>query len=119
MLFRSLAVLGRDEDAADQISAYFMLSGYEREDQEYGIAGAIWYFRTNSSSSRRHHFSDEHSSPAQRRVNIACWAYGKDPQVFDWVLKAATVPRRRALRCEQEYEQLQRSIRQLLGSSLK
>lgn len=113
-----LPVLGREEDAADQISVYLLLTDPDVETQQYGIAGGLWFFRTSRSPFTIQHLSGEHGLAQQRQANIACWAYGSDPVAFAWALDAGRVTNERAARCSAEFQQLKRSVEQLLGSSL-
>jgi hypothetical protein len=111
----NLPVLGREEDAADQISTFFLLNGSTRE-ALFGLDGAMWFFRDKSLFYTRQHFGGEHSLDPQRRINLACWAYGKDPNMFRWVVSARQLPPDRAVRCAREYAQLDYAVRALLGS---
>lgn len=117
---QSLPVLGREEDAADQISAFLVLGD---EELAPALAGAIWFFGPKATLfpgfySQRH-LSDEHSLGPQRAANIACWAYGRDPQRYAWALQAARVTSQRAARCADEYAQLDRSVRGLLKDAIR
>lgn len=112
----NLPVLGRNEDAADMISTYLILQ--EPALADWGIAGGLFFFSQPNSLipgffSQRH-LADEHSLDPQRAVNLACAAYGKDPRRYVWAMHAARVTERRAVRCAGEYEQLDRSVRELL-----
>lgn len=113
----NLPILGREEDAADQLSTFFILS--EEKFSVQGISGALYFFRSQPLFFTRQHLSGEHGLAPQRRANIACWAYGKDPVRFQWALRAANVSPDRAVRCQQEYKQLDASVRQLLQGRLR
>lgn len=114
-----LPVLGREEDAADQISLYLLLTDPELETQQYGVAGGLWFFRAIRSPFTRQHLAGEHGLAQQRQANIACWAYGRDPVAFAWALDAGRVSESRAQRCAAEFMKLEAAVRQLLGNSLK
>ncbi len=108
-----LPVLGREEDAADQISAYFFLNG-NTQNAVFALDGALWFFRSKVLFYTRRHFSDEHSLGPQRQSNFACWAFGKNPDLYRYVLTAKYITPERAARCSGEYRQLSGSVRKLL-----
>jgi hypothetical protein len=110
----NLPVLGREEDAADQISAYFLLNG-DSGQALFGLDGAMWFFRDKTLLYTRQHFGGEHSVDPQRRINLACWAYGKNPDMYKWVTTTRQLPASRAPRCAREYAQLDFAVRSLLG----
>ena len=117
---QGLPVLGREEDAADQISTFLILEEPALADR--ALAGGVWFFSSpklvpNFFSQR--HLSDEHGLDPQRVANIACWAYGRDPQRYVWAMHAARVTNQRAARCYNEYAQLDRSVRELLKDSMR
>ncbi len=112
----SLPVLGRNEDAADMISTYLILK--EPALAESGVAGGLFFFGRQTTLipgffSQRH-LSDEHGLNPQRAVNLACAAYGKEPQRYVWAMQSAQVSNQRAGRCANEYAQLERSVSELL-----
>lgn len=111
-----LPVLGREEDAADQIGTFFVLGS---ANAPTALAGALWFFRGKTVIYTRKHFSDEHSMGPQRQSNLACWAYGKDQQKFGYLLNGGYLPQARASRCAAEFAKLDRSVRQLIGSRLR
>jgi hypothetical protein len=117
-IFR-LPVLGREEDAADQISLYLLLTDPDKETRQYGVAGGLWFFRATRSPFTLQHLAGEHGLAQQRQANIACWAYGSDPVAFAWTLEAGRLSQSRAERCAAEFGQLERAVRQLLGRALK
>ena len=111
-----LPVLGREEDAADMIATYLILQEPALADK--GLAGGLFFFSKPTSLvpgffSQRH-MSNEHGLNPQRAVNLACAAYGKEPQRFVWAMHAARVSSQRANRCAAEYVQIDRSVRELL-----
>lgn len=111
-----LPVLGREEDAADQIGAFFLLHS---NIAPYGLAGALWFFRSKTLIYTRRHFSDEHSVGPQRQSNLACWALGKDPHRYQYLLRGGYLTKERAARCGVEYSRLDSSVRKLLGGNVR
>lgn len=112
-----LPVLGREEDAADQIAAYLLLNTTGNSSSS-GLAGALWFFRSNTLFYTRRHFSSEHSLGPQRQSNLACWAFGKDPQRYQYLLVGKYLTRERAARCGGEYSRLDSTVRKLLSNNL-
>jgi hypothetical protein len=104
-----IPILGREEDAADQFSAYVMLRLGKSEARRM-ILGAA-YLRAKElpepePASARDKFSDEHSLPAQRAFNVLCIAYGADKKLFSDIVKNDILPRQRAEICDIDYDDL-------------
>jgi hypothetical protein len=111
-----LPVLGREEDAADQIAAFFIL---RTDTAPQALSGALWFFRSKTLLYTRRHFSDEHSVGPQRQSNLACWALGKEPYRYQYLLRAGFLTKERAVRCSGEYSRLDSSVRKLLGDNVR
>lgn len=113
-----IPVLGRQEDAADQFSAYVMLR-LSRGEARRLILGATYHYAAQVPEREvtvpRHSFSDEHSTPAQRAYNVLCIAYGADKKLFSDVVKDGMLPKRRAEICEMEYDDLAFAMTMLIG----
>lgn len=114
-----LPLLGREEDAADQIGAYFILQS-PGNSASSALAGALWFFRSDSSLFyTRRHFSDTHSLGPQRQSNLACWAYGKDPNRYQYLLVGKQLTDERSLGCADEYQKLNSTVHKLLGNNIR
>lgn len=114
-----IPVLGGEEDAADQVSAYIYLQvGYEQSRRL--IAGTAYAYLheavSGDSPTSLADFADEHSTPAQRAYNVLCMAYGADPELFGYVVgeQKGFLPKQRAMYCEEEYEQVQDAYEALI-----
>ncbi len=74
-------VLGREEDAADQVSAYIMLHLGKAEARRL-IGGVAYAYKTEADAATAPptmtQFADVHGTPAQRFYNVLCIAYGAD-----------------------------------------
>ena len=96
-LFRLLKipVLGREEDAADQLSAYYLLQ-LPKERKRALIFGSAYAFasqlkirrprdlsRLRLQLARHVALASEHGTTAQRLYNVLCLAYGSDKELFD------------------------------------
>jgi hypothetical protein len=101
-------VLGREEDAADQIAAFIMVQ-FGRDIARTTIKGAAW--KWYSRDWNRPALWDEHSTAPQRLATYLCMAFGKDPDAFKDFVDAGWLTAERAPNCKREYEQAQRAFR--------
>jgi Putative metallopeptidase len=121
-----IPILGREEDAADQLAAYYMLQ-FPREKKRPLILGAAYAYaselkvrRARDLSRRRlevgRHitFADEHGTPAQRLYNLLCLAYGSDKELFAELVDKGYLPKDRAEFCEDDYRQIDFAYRTLV-----
>ena len=105
-----IPVFGREEDAADMFSAYFMLQFAPRDAHTLVIATA-YLSATEARQDQKlvpslKDYANEHELPAQRYFNLLCMAYGSNPKLFADVLALGKLPRDRAEGCEDEYNQI-------------
>jgi hypothetical protein len=103
----SLPVLGREEDAADQIAGFIMLQ-FGKDVARTAIKGTAYTWLSFARQSRPAYW-DVHSTPAQRFYNFLCIGYGGDPATFKdladkWLSKA------RIETCAQEYKQVRNAF---------
>ncbi len=103
---RRWPVLGREEDAADQIATLVVLQGRLSGP---ALSGAIGFFDRDAGAQS---MGDVHSLDPQRRINIACWAWGADPRAYANL--ARIVPAQRRPSCRGEYLQMRDSVAVLL-----
>lgn len=105
-----LAVLGKEEDAVDDISAVMFIVNKDFDVPWHGTRALINVAPGASA------FADEHSFSAQRYFSALCLIYGSDPVGFapyvgsqdDWLL-----PPERAQRCPSEWQTKQAALKQL------
>ena len=113
-----LPVLGREEDAADQVSAYIMLQLGKVEVRRL-IGGVAYAYKTEAEAATKPptmtHFADVHGTPAQRFYNVLCIAYGADKQLFGDIVEKGYLPKDRAEDCEDEYKQVAYAYEKLIG----
>jgi hypothetical protein len=122
-----IPVLGKEEDAADLISAYLMLQ-FPAHEKRGLILGAAYSYaselnvRTPRDLNRRRlrfarHASaaNEHSTPAQRLYSLLCMAYGADSVLFAPVVERGYLPKDRAEMCDDEYAQIDFAYRTLIA----
>ena len=114
----SIPLFGREEDAADQFSAYLMLQ-FAPEDARKLILGAAFLGAKDAMEAQKQNaslkdFADEHGLPAQRYFNLLCMAYGADPKTFGNAVKIGQLPAERAEGCADEYKQVQYAFERLI-----
>ena len=80
-----LPTFGREEDAADQVSAYIMLHLGKAEARRLFLGTAYAYktgFEAATAPPALKEFANVHGTPAQRFYNLLCIRYGADAQLF-------------------------------------
>jgi hypothetical protein len=113
-----IPMFGREEDAADQFSAYLQLHiGGERA--RALILGAAFLGRVETQTSmlqnlQLKHYADVHGLPGQRYFNTLCMAYGFDPDRFSDVVSRWHLPADRAEGCDEEYAQVHHAFETLI-----
>jgi hypothetical protein len=111
-------VLGREEDAADQVSAYIMLHLGKAEARRL-IEGVAYAYRIEVEADTvppaMTRFADVHGTPAQRFYNVLCIAYGADSQLFGGMVQKGYLPKERAEDCKGEYQQVADAYERLIG----
>jgi len=98
--------LGREEDAADQISGLMMLQ-FGKPLARTLIKGTInvWYhFQNWQGFEERRSLGGVHSIDIQRALNYLCLAYGQDDASFE-ELASQWLPDQRKSNCKYEYQQ--------------
>ncbi|MGY0458938.1 DUF4344 domain-containing metallopeptidase [Kitasatospora sp. cg17-2] len=122
-----LPVVGKEEDAADQLSALLLASGDERH-VGYALSTITSYAALANAAARGEQplkvYADEHSLDAQRFYNWVCWLYGSDPAQYAPVVQSETnpdgaLPPERAARCPGEFLQMEKSWSPALKPYLK
>jgi hypothetical protein len=80
---KRVPILGREEDAADQVAAYVLLEYWGQDSRQMIASAAVIHAAwAREVPLELRHFADEHGLPAQRFFNLMCMAYGKDPKRF-------------------------------------
>lgn len=121
-----IPILGREEDAADQIATYSMLH-IHRDLAPRLVAGVTYMYLSESGANafrklRRLKLrlvdatkaADPHSLPLQRMYGVLCLAYGSDPVAYRDLAAKGTLPKDRADGCEDEYRQVAFAFNRLL-----
>lgn len=112
-----IPILGREEDAADQVGAYIYLQLGDDEAHRLIIATVYAYILEveDTDPPTMEEYADEASTPEQRAFNLSCMAYGKDPELFEDVVALVEMPQERLEICEEEYELFSLAYEKLIG----
>jgi Putative metallopeptidase len=122
-----IPLLGREEDAADQVAAYLALQLPKEQKRRLILGGAYGYAselqarnardlnRPRLKLTRYSHHADVHGTAAQRLYNLLCIAYGSDKELFADVVEKGFLPKERAELCEDEYRQIDFAYRTLIA----
>jgi hypothetical protein len=124
--FLKIPILGREEDAADQVAAFMLLS-LGRKDTPQLVAGIVYTYLNEAGVKdfgvlKRKRLrllngkeqADVHSLPLQRMYNTLCLAYGADKGLFEDAVQRGALPEERAEGCAEEFAQVNRAFRQLI-----
>jgi len=128
-------VLGREEDAADQIAAFIALQ-FGKDNARTIIKGFSNYWGYSAFVSKADpgpslnpddpnyrncandafcHYADEHGTASQRYYNVLCMALNDQHRdMFKDILDANLLPEGRLQRCNKEYKQVQLAFRKTL-----
>jgi hypothetical protein len=114
----NVPLFGREEDAADQVSAYIMLHFGKAEARRL-ILGTAYAYKIEAEDPSEKititKFADEHGTPGQRFYNLLCIAYGADAELFADLVKKGYLPAKRANGCEDEYDQVKNAFKTLIS----
>jgi hypothetical protein len=106
-------VLGREEDAADSLSALLIHQIWEEESAQSLMADTALAFELYHAESEAGGYEipywDEHSLNLQRYFNLVCLFYGADPDNRGFVVTDFELPEDRAERCPDEFAQTERA----------
>jgi Putative metallopeptidase len=112
-----LPITGKEEDVADQISAFLLI--WERDDATIHAANSYYISAINDTSDKDDlPYWDEHSLDLQRYYNIMCWVYGSDTEHYSDFVTDRILPSDRAELCDWEYQKMNNSLIRLLGNKL-
>jgi Putative metallopeptidase len=121
-----LAFTGREEDVADQLSAFTLLSpGADGKPYPNGVriatnAATDWKLSAKEvGDANELPFWDGHSMDITRMYNWECWIYGSDPAANASIVASGDLPEDRAGNCEEEFQNMEKGWQQLLGPHLR
>lgn len=121
-----LAFTGREEDVADQLSAFELLDpGEDGKPYPNGVRIAMntaqaWKLGAQEAGDANElPFWDGHSMDITRMYNWECWIYGSDTTANASIVTSGDLPEDRASNCEDEFQNMSKAWRQMLGPHLK
>jgi hypothetical protein len=121
-----LPITGREEDVADQVAAFMLLQPGEDEQLDgesvevmMAMAELFELFAAQDGEPDESAFADEHSPDKVRVYNLLCWTFGADPDGNVGIVDNGLLPEDRAVRCEDEFDQINRSWITLLAPHMK
>lgn len=110
-----LPVLGKEEDAVDELATLFLIERYEQERAKPGerpperhlMAATVGWLtswdRTGGLEADELPMWDPHRLDIQRFYGMVCLLYGYDPTTFQVIADSARLPAERAETCAYEY----------------
>ena len=112
-------LLGREEDAADQVAAFTLLRAGEGIARRV-LGGAAWMYLHDSKGRMPDDsdFADVHGLDAQRFYNVLCMAHGSDPTRVKGMVEKGYLPKDRAEGCADEYRQVSYAVKKLINPSV-
>lgn len=122
-----LPATGREEDVADQLSAYLLLAadadGRVDPDQVQAAKDQAREYRLYAQDDGPQPdealMADVHTLNEARMYNFECWIYGSDPEANADVITDGLLPQDRADGCQDEFAKLTNAWSELLKPHLK
>ncbi len=121
-----LPFTGREEDVADQLSAFLLLApGEDGKPNPDGVriatdAARMWRLASDDDGDANDlPFWDSHSFSLTRMYNWECWIYGSDPATNKNIVTSGDLPEDRADGCEEEFQTMSAAWMQMLGPHLR
>lgn len=117
-----LPFTGREEDVADQLSAFVVLEADDfltdfpdaaRVMEAYAAMFDKWAALRGTADASD--FAEAHSLNESRMFNLRCWIYGSDPAAHAHMIADGSLPEARAAGCPEEYQQLRKAWSTLLA----
>src|SRR6266850_392481 len=112
-------ILGREEDAADQVAALLLLRAGEGIARRV-LGGAAWMYLYDAKGRLPDDsdFSDVHGLDSQRFYNVLCMAHGSNPASFKGMVEKGYLPKDRAEGCADEFRQVAYAVKKLIDPSM-
>jgi Putative metallopeptidase len=113
----NLPATGKEEDAVDQFSAFFLLSNDSSEAKSVSgeiILSAAEVFALESTEPGTHEYQDEHGLSQQRSYGLICILYGKNPEQYSDLVNKLDYSESRLHRCQQESKSIVSAWQRLL-----
>lgn len=119
-----LPIVGREEDAADEIAAIMLLQSGDYGSTMTRAVVTHFSFLAQQLSKRQGPllnlpYWNEHSLDAQRMYDITCLLYGSNPAAFAFIVGKGGLPNQRAQNCPADYVKKVRAWNALLKAYLR
>ena len=122
-----LPITGKEEDAADQLAAYILLTpGDSGKVDAESVQSVKDFARTfaayadlKAQMGAADNLADVHSLDLQRVYNLQCWIYGSNPEANADIVSSGGLPEERAKGCPEEWKQLAHAWSTLLDEHWK
>ena len=122
-----LPITGKEEDAADQLAAYILLTPGDSGKVDAESVQAVKdfartfaaYAELKAQMGRADNMADVHSLDQQRVYNLQCWIYGSNPEANADIVSSGGLPEDRAKGCPDEWKQLAHAWSTLLDDHWK
>lgn len=117
-----LTVVGKEEDIADQFSAFFLLANDSSEGQSVSgeiVTAAAKLFALTSTDPNNGQLQDEHALNQQRFYNLVCMLYGANPEKYQDLVTQLKYAESRLGSCQVESESIMANWKRLLEPYLK
>ncbi|WP_336491890.1 DUF4344 domain-containing metallopeptidase [Methylobacterium nigriterrae] len=113
-------VLGREEDAADQLATLILLRLKPAQARQI-INGSAFLFASYGAEEKpeKEGLADAHGLFQQRLYNLLCLAYGSDERAFRYLIDRGDLPKERAENCGAEYDQAALAMDRLFRRHLR
>jgi hypothetical protein len=113
---KKVPILGREEDAADQVAAFLLLRLGDTEARR-AIASIAFMYASEAKEAppKLKDLAKEHGLPGQRLFNLLCISYGGRPKVFGDLVERGFLPAERAEQCHDEYQQVKFAFDRLVA----
>lgn len=114
----AVPVLGREEDAADQVAAYAATQLGGDFAERMLRAAAFMYDTDSARKPGEDDFADVHGLDRQRFYNVLCLAWGSDPKRYAFAKELGKLPDDRAEGCADEYHQVRYAVQTLIRKNV-
>jgi len=114
----AVPVLGREEDAADQVAAYAATRLGGDFAERMLRAAAFMYDTDSARKPGEDDFADVHGLDRQRFYNVLCIAWGSDPKRYAFAKDLGKLPDERAEGCADEYHQVRYAVQTLIRKNV-
>ena len=114
----AVPVLGREEDAADQVATYAATQLGGDFAERMLRAAAFMYDTDSARKPGEDDFADVHGLDRQRFYNVLCIAWGSDPKRYAFAKDLGKLPDERAEGCADEYHQVRYAVQTLIRKNV-